>query len=97
MERLEAIVSGRVQMVMYRDFTCRKARGLRLAGSVQNLSDGTVHVIAEGERRNLDALVEKLHKGSLFSKVKAVQTTFLPATKTFSTFSIIFSYVADAV
>ena len=50
-ERLEAIVSGRVQMVMYRDFTARFARRLGLVGEVKNLSDGTVRVIAEGSRR----------------------------------------------
>ena len=41
-ERLEVIVSGRVQMVMFRDFVQRKASSLKLVGEVQNLPDGTV-------------------------------------------------------
>src|SRR3989344_224255 len=49
-ERIETIVSGRVQVVMYRDFATRKARGLGLVGEVKNLPDGTVRVVAEGAR-----------------------------------------------
>ena len=52
MERIEAIVSGRVQMVMFRDFAQRKALGLRLCGEVMNLPDGTVRVIAVHALRN---------------------------------------------
>ena len=47
-ERLEVVVAGRVQLVMYRDFAWRKAHGLGLKGEVQNLKDGTVRVVAEG-------------------------------------------------
>ncbi|MGB4076838.1 MAG: acylphosphatase [Minisyncoccia bacterium] len=90
MERLEALVSGRVQIVMYRDFTCRKARGLGLVGSVQNLPDGTVRVIAEGPRASLEKLALKLWKGSLFSRVDMVQTTYAPATGEFPSFRIIY-------
>jgi acylphosphatase len=66
-ERIEAIVYGRVQMVMYRDFTERKASGLQLTGEVQNLKDGTVKVIAEGTHEQLEKLIQKLHKGSVLS------------------------------
>lgn len=90
MERLEAIVSGRVQVVMYRDFTCRNARALHLVGTVQNLPDGTVRVIAEGERKALDDFALRLWKGSLFAKVEMVTTEFRPATGAFDTFRIIY-------
>ena len=70
--RLEATIRGRVQMVMYRDFTNRKARALGLAGEVKNLSDGTVLVIAEGSRDKLKQLLSLLKKGSLFSRVAEV-------------------------
>ncbi len=87
-ERLEAAVSGRVQLVMYRDFATRKARGLKLVGEVQNMPDGTVRVIAEGPRETLEAYVEKLKRGSLLSRVEGVETTWLPATNTYTAFSI---------
>jgi acylphosphatase len=88
MERLEAIVSGRVQLVMYRDFATRKARSLGLVGEVQNLPDGTVRVAAEGERKNLEAYVLKLWKGSLLSRVENVAVTYLPAKGEYTYFDI---------
>jgi len=87
-ERLEAIVSGRVQVVMYRDFVQRKASGLSLTGFVRNLRDGTVRVVAEGTRGNLEKLLERLHQGSLLSKVESVVPAWKPATGEFSSFVI---------
>lgn len=87
-ERLEAVVSGRVQLVMYRDFATRKARGLKLVGEVQNIPDGTVRVVAEGPREKLEAYVEKLKRGSLLSRVESVAASWLPATNTYTVFSI---------
>lgn len=88
MERLEAIVSGRVQLVMYRDFATRKARTLGLVGEVQNLPDGTVRVIAEGPKEKLDQYVQKLKEGSLLSKVEHVQVSYVPATGAYKYFDI---------
>ncbi len=88
MERLEALASGRVQMVMYRDFAQRKARGLRLVGEVQNLKDGTVRVVAEGPRANLEVYVEKLKKGPLLARVEGVRADFREAAGGYTDFSI---------
>ncbi len=88
MERLEAIVYGRVQGVMYRDFTCRKARGLRLTGAVQNLPDGTVRVVAEGKRGDLEQLLSRLNHGPLFANVERVDSTWSKATGDLGSFAI---------
>lgn len=87
-ERLEAIVSGRVQLVMYRDFAQRKARGLKLVGEVENLSDGTVRVIAEGPKDALERYVQKLTGGPILARVEHVAPVWLPATGTYRGFSI---------
>jgi acylphosphatase len=89
-ERLEAIVSGRVQLVMYRDFAQRKARGLKLTGTVQNLEDGTVRVIAEGPRESLERYLAKLHGGPLLAKVEGVSVEWLPAAEEFGGFEILY-------
>ena len=73
MEELRAIVRGRVQMVMYRDFAQRKARGLGLNGYVKNLPDGTVEIVAQGHKEALKAFVSKLRKGPILSRVVAVE------------------------
>ncbi len=87
-ERLEAIVRGRVQLVMFRDFVQRKASSLRLTGFVRNLSDGTVRVVAEGLREPLMRLEQKLHKGPLLASVKGVDASWGPATGEFRSFKI---------
>jgi len=87
-ERLEAIVSGRVQLVMFRDFVQRKASALKLTGEVMNQKDGTVRVVAEGPKEKLETLQAKLHKGSLLSRVEHVTETWRPAENAFTKFSI---------
>jgi len=87
-ERLEVIVYGRVQVVMYRDFAQRKARGLRLTGEVQNLRDGTVRVVAEGPRDALERYLAKLNKGSFLARVDRVVPEWKPATGAYKGFVI---------
>jgi len=87
-ERLEAIISGRVQGVMFRDFTQRRAKKLHLTGEVQNLSDGTVSVIAEGPREHLDKLLDQLRTGPLLSEVKNVEVEWYPISYDHKTFEI---------
>ncbi|CAN5714342.1 acylphosphatase [soil metagenome] len=87
-ERIEVFVSGRVQMVMYRDFTQRTASKLGLTGTVRNRSDGSVEVIAEGTRAMLEKLVKKLYKGSILAHVEDVRVSWLPATGEFQEFVI---------
>lgn len=87
-ERIDCIVSGRVQMVMYRDFATRKARSLALVGQAKNLKDGTVHVVAEGSREKLERYIKKLKKGSLLSSVEAVEVSWGDPTGEYKTFTI---------
>ena len=61
--RLDATVRGRVQGVGYRVFALREAMALGLDGSVANLGDGSVRVVAEGPRRDLEALLALLARG----------------------------------
>lgn len=72
MKEIECTVTGRVQLVLYRDFTQRRARALGLSGTVENMSDGSVKVIAQGSEERLKKLVAELRKGSLLSRVDDV-------------------------
>ena len=49
-------VFGRVQGVGFRNLTQRQARRLGLAGWVRNEADGSVRLVAEGPRADLDRL-----------------------------------------
>jgi acylphosphatase len=87
-KRIECTVVGRVQMVMYRDFTARNARAFGLTGRVKNRDDGTVVVVAEGEESSLTLLVEKLTKGSILAHVERVDVVWKDATGEFADFHI---------
>ncbi len=56
-------VSGRVQGVGFRYFTAGRARRLGLGGSVRNLPDGRVEVVAEGDRAAIEALIAAVRQG----------------------------------
>ena len=51
------VVSGRVQGVFFRDSCERLATGLGVSAWVRNRPDGTVEVVAEGERRAVEELL----------------------------------------
>lgn len=83
-----AIVNGRVQLVMYRDFVQRKASALGITGEVRNLTDGEVEVLAEGERSKLEKLIEVLKQGPMLARVDSVAIEWQEPTGSFSGFSI---------
>lgn len=90
-KQLKADVTGRVQMVMYRDFAQRKARKLGLTGTVRNLSDGSVAVVAEGEEELLNEYIKYLSRGSIFSKVKNVRVSWSEAEGRYKDFNIVYN------
>lgn len=89
-KRLECKIEGRVQMVMFRDFTQRNATKLGLMGTVQNMEDGSVFVVAEGDECALQKFLKLLQKGSLFSKVKSIKDIWMEPAGEFSSFNIVY-------
>lgn len=85
---VEVSVTGRVQLVMFRDFTRRAARRLGLVGEVENLPDGSVRVYAEGPRETLETLIEYLNKGPLLARVERVVPLWVSPRGGFTSFSI---------
>ena len=90
MEEFRAIVSGRVQMVMFRDFVTRKAWKVGVKGLVRNLEDGTVEVVAQGEKENLEQLIAYLHEGSMLSHVESVSVEWSIPQKIFDSFELVY-------
>ena len=88
MMEIYCIVSGSVQNVRYRDYAQVSATELEVSGWVQNLSDGTVEVVAQGTPDVLKEFVEYLHEGSLGAKVEAVSVDWRTARKMLEDFSI---------
>ncbi len=84
----QATISGRVQMVMYRDFATRKASKFGVVGEAENMPDGTVRIYAEGEKEKLDQFIVHLRKGSLLARVDDVSVQWVEPLGTFKSFSI---------
>lgn len=91
MQRLHARVCGRVQGVGFREYVRREAAARGLTGYVRNDEDGrTVEVVAEGERSDVQDLLDALQEGPRFSRVDRIDSTFSEASCGFSRFSVEF-------
>jgi len=78
MKALKLIIFGKVQGVFYRAQTQIQAKQLGIFGTVKNLPDGTVQVIAEGELEAMIKFINWCHRGPLLAKVNHVVTEELP-------------------
>lgn len=79
-----------MQIVMYRSFVRGKAHSLGLVGTVRNLKDGSVEIIAQGNKEKLEKFIEHLQSGPLFSRVDNVTVEWRRPSTTFDDFNIIF-------
>lgn len=86
--RLHAVVHGYVQGVGFRAFVAREGRRLGLAGEVRNRPDGTVEVVAEGERAVLEELLRAVRRGPNEAEVQRVEERWEAAQGTLSSFQI---------
>jgi len=89
MARLSVTVYGRVQGVYFRYFVRNAARGLGLKGYVRNLGSGeAIEVQAEGEKAQLDRLLEQLKTGPQGARVRRVEIDWADYSKQFTEFKI---------
>jgi len=87
-ERCHIVVRGTVQGVSFRWYTRRQATALGLTGWVRNLPDGSVEIVAEGERDRLAELAAWARTGPSEAEVEAVRAEFGAATGEFEGFEI---------
>lgn len=85
-----AVVHGLVQGVNYRYFVQRNAESLEISGYVRNLDDGSVEVVAEGEKDKLTQLIAKLKAGPRAARVDDVDVTWLKDVERYSRFEVRF-------
>lgn len=84
--RLTAVVTGIVQGVGFRFWTCREAGALGLSGVVSNELDGSVRIVAEGPKPALAELLQTLRSGETAGEVDQVKADFSSSTGEFSGF-----------
>ena len=74
--RAHVFVTGRVQGVYYRATTRERAREEGVDGWVENLDDGRVEAVFEGDREAVEAMVEWCHTGSPRARVDDVDVEY---------------------
>lgn len=60
---ISILVKGEVQGVYYRHYTKTKAEALSITGTVKNLPDGSVYIIATGEDYQLNDFINYCKQG----------------------------------
>lgn len=88
MRRVKILVSGRVQGVYFRVFTQNKAKHFAIKGSVRNLPDGRVEIIAEAEHVMMEKFIKWCHKGPVTARVDQVEIADLQSDEVFTSFDI---------
>lgn len=85
---MRAIIHGRVQGVFFRDFTRTHSMRLDLLGYVRNLWDGSVEVVAEGDREALENLLRQLYVGPSSARVEKIDLEWNEPSGEFSSFEV---------
>ena len=91
MKTTELIVLGRVQGVGFRNYVSQIAKDLNIKGTVRNLSDGDVKIIAQTDDDTLNKMVERIKQPQhQFMKIKDVEIHDLQLDKVYDDFSVVY-------
>lgn len=91
LETLKIKVFGLVQGVSFRFYAKDKAQELKIKGWVRNEPDGSVLILAQGEKENLREFINWCHQGSPLAQVEKVEVEKLETKEIFKDFSIRFN------
>lgn len=85
-----AKIYGWVQGVGFRHFVRKNAERLGIKGWVKNADDGTVEVLAQGEKEKLKEFLKYLKRGPILAEVKEIKVSFRKPLKIFDQFQVVF-------
>ena len=86
--RAEVRFIGEVQGVSFRAYTRRYAITAGVRGWVQNLSDGSVQAVFEGERKDIEQVVHRLCTEHPVARVDRLEVKWTEPSGEFDSFSI---------
>jgi acylphosphatase len=76
MKKVTLHISGNVQRVGYRAKVISIANALGIKGFIQNLSDGRVKIIAQGEQSELDMLIQAINISNSLINVTNIEQEY---------------------
>ena len=88
MKRIHLKIHGQVQGVLFRHYTIKTASSLGLTGYAKNLPDGTVEVVAEGDEKELNELIEFCKHGPPSAHVTNIDVKFEDFKDEFDVFEV---------
>jgi acylphosphatase len=88
--RVHVFISGLVQGVFFRWNTKKMADKLQLFGWVRNLPDGRVEAIFEGNKENIEKMIEWCKKGPSEAIVEKVEIIWEEYKSEYKEFKIIY-------
>ena len=89
MERATIIADGDVQGVGFRYSVREMSKPLNVTGYVKNLDDGTVEIVAEGTKPNIDLFIQNVRNAEKPARVDDVLVSHGKDTNEFKSFTII--------
>ena len=95
MKRANIIAKGKVQKVGYRDFVQDNARELGITGYVENLEDGNVKVVCEGEEPKIGDFIRGIKVKKDFIDVVETAVKYEAPTGEFKVFKIKYGEVVE--
>ncbi len=95
MKRANIIAKGKVQKVGYRDFVQDNARELGITGYVENLEDGNVKVVCEGEEPKIGDFIRGIKVKKDFIEVVETSVKYEAPTGEFKVFKIKYGEVVE--
>ncbi len=86
--RAHVIIYGRVQGVCFRMETQRAAKNIGVSGWVKNRFDGTVEAVFEGDKKQVDQIIEWCRKGPSLSVVSNLEIAWESFAEEFKDFDV---------
>jgi len=90
--RAHVLVSGRVQGVFFRSQTRYEANRRKVAGWVRNTSDGRVEAVFEGEKEDVEKMIDFCRRGPPGARVTKVDVRWEDYTGESRDFKIRYGY-----
>ena len=81
-------IYGQVHGVGFRYHAEKTARSLKLAGYVRNANGGTIEILAQGKKENLEKLITWAGSGPDSASVEKIETEWREPSEIFSDFTI---------
>ena len=87
-KEIRILIYGDVHGVGFRYHTQEMAQPLGLSGYVKNLPDGSLEIVAQGKKENLEKLITWAGTGPRFAKVERIETEWRNPSEPLKTFEI---------